>query len=496
MAVSYLLARQADLRGAPLNALAAACALILLAAPDSVADVAFWLTFGATLGIMIGLGLAGARLPRRWWLRAPAALLLTSLSAELALLPVGALVFSRVTFAGLALNFAAIPLMTVVQVAGMLVVALSSVWPFASDLCGLAAHLGAAGLVRSAGLVDLIPWLSYRLPPPHWIAMAGYYGAWAAWLATGPAGAASRRAARWRSRLRLAGAAGVVTCGAWILIEPVTLVAPGVAGRLRVTTLDVGHGDAIVVQLPDRRSVLVDTGGSLTGSTFDIGGRVVAPALWALGTRRLDVLVLTHGDPDHAGGAAAVVRDFRPREIWEGIPVPNLPAMQALRRQAEASGVPWRERLAGDAVRLGDVTLRIHHPPPADWERRRVRNDDSMVIELEYGRVSVVLAGDIGAEVERGLAPRFGPAGLRVLKIPHHGSSTSSAREFVSALGPRVAILTAGASTRVNEDVLRRYAEIGAAVYRTDVHGAVIVETDGRTLTVSTFTGARAEYTR
>ncbi len=319
MAVSYLLARQADLRGAPLNALAVACALILLAAPDSVADVAFWLTFGATLGIMIGLGLAGAKLPRAWWLRAPGALLLASLSAELALLPVGALVFSRVTFAGLVLNFAAIPLMTVVQVAGMLVVALSPVWSLAADLCGLAAHLGAAGLVGSASLVDMAPWLSYRLPPPHGIAMAGYYAGWAVWLAAGRVGAVSRLAAPWRRRLRPAGAVGVVTCGAWILIEPVTLVAPGVAGRLRVTILDVGHGDAILVQLPDRRSVLVDTGGSLTGSTFDIGGRVVAPALWALGTRRLDLLVLTHGDPDHAGGAAALVRDFRPREIWEGI---------------------------------------------------------------------------------------------------------------------------------------------------------------------------------
>ena len=113
-------------------------------------------------------------------------------------------------------------------------------------------------------------------------------------------------------------------CGAWILVEPVTLLAPGVRGRLRVTVLDVGHGDAVLVQLPDRRSLLVDAGGSMSGSTFDIGGRVVAPALWALGTRRLDALVLSHADPDHAGGAAAVLRDFRPREIWEGMPVPTL----------------------------------------------------------------------------------------------------------------------------------------------------------------------------
>ena len=494
MAIVYLLARQADLRGSPLNALAVACALILLAAPDSVADVAFWLTFGATLGIMVGLG--SARLPRSWWLRAPAGLLLTSLSAELALFPVGALVFSRVTFAGLVLNFAAIPLMSVAQVAGMLVVALSRVWPPAADLCGLVAHLGAAGLVGSAGLLEFAPWLSYRLPPPHWTAMAGYYAGWAVWLAARGAGTNAGRARRWRRHLRAAGAAAVLACGAWILVEPATLLAPGVAGRLRVTTLDVGHGDAILVQLPDRRSVLVDTAGSLTGSAFDIGGRVVAPALWALGTRRLDVLVLTHGDPDHAGGAAAVIRDFRPREVWEGTPMPNLPVMQALRRQADAAGAAWRVRRAGDVVRLGDVALVVHHPPPPDWERRRVRNDDSMVIELVYGGVSVVLAGDIGVDVERALTPRFGVAALRVLKIPHHGSATSSSPQFLQALRPQAAILTAGVNTSVKDEVLRRYADIGATVYRTDLHGAVTVDTDGRRLTVSTFTGARAEFTK
>jgi len=287
-----------------------------------------------------------------------------------------------------------------------------------------------------------------------------------------------------------------MACGAWILVEPVTLVVPGVAGRLRMTVLDVGHGDAVLVQLPDRRSVLVDTGGSLSGSTFDIGGRIVAPALWAIGTRRLDVLVLTHGDPDHAGGAASVVRDFRPREIWEGVPVPNLPTMQALRRQAAEAGIPWLERRSGDVVRLGEVTLRIRHPPPPEWERRLVRNDDSVVIELQYGEVSVVLPGDIGTAVERSLASGFAPAAFRVLKVPHHGSSTSSSREFVLALKPSLALLSAGATTKVSDEVLKRYREIGAAVFRTDVHGAITLDTNGRRLTVSTFTGARATFTR
>ena len=491
MAVIYLAARLGGHRGAPANALAVTCVVILLATPAAIADVAFWLTFGATLGILAGVDRAGAWLPKGGWLRAPAALLVTSVCAELALLPVAALVFSRVTFAGLALNFAAIPLMSVAQVAGMAVVPLAALWPRAADLAGAVAHLGAWGLVRSASLVDLAPWLSSRLPPPHWAVIAGYYAGWAAvlWPRRAPGGAANGGPARaWRPA---AGAAAVLVTGLWVLVEPMTLLAPGVSGRLRLTLIDVAHGDSVLLQLPDRRSLLVDTGGSLSGSRFDIGGRVVAPAVWAAGTRRLDALVLTHGDPDHVGGAASVFRDFRPREIWEGVPVPAVAATDQLRAMAARAGAPWIPRRAGQSIRLGEVTLRIWHPPPPDWERRKVRNDDSMVIECGYGQVSIVLTGDIGREVERALAGEFAPSRLRVMKVPHHGSATSSSVEFVSALRPAVALLSAGAATKVSDEVLDRYRAAGAALFRTDRDGAITVETDGRTVTVTTFTGRR-----
>jgi competence protein ComEC len=499
MAIIYLLARQAGHRGAPLNALAVSAALLLLGSPSSVADVGFWLTFGATLGIVLGIELAGSRLPRRGWLRLPAALMLTSGCAELALFPVSAFVFARVTFAGLALNFIAIPMMGVAEIAGIVSVLLSAVWAGAADAAGFAAHLGATGLVGSAGLVGLAPWSTYRLPPPAVLAVAAYYAGWAAWLATGRVGGAPGAAkvgGRPGRRVRAAALGVVIVSGAWILVEPVTLFAPGVRGRLRVTVADVGHGDAVLVQLPDRRSLLVDAGGSMSPAGFDVGGRVVAPTLWALGTRRLDVLVLSHADPDHAGGAASLVRDFRPREIWEGTPVPPLPVLRRLKAQAAAAGIRWREQHSGDRMRFGEVTLAVLHPPPPDWERQRVRNDDSLVIEVRWGETSFVLAGDIGRDVERDVAPAFDAAGIRVLKVPHHGSATSSSAGFVSVLRPRVAILSAGATTKVSDEVLRRYEEIGATLYRTDRDGAVTLETDGHRVTVTTFTGTTGVFTR
>jgi len=171
--------------------------------------------------------------------------------------------------------------------------------------------------------------------------------------------------------------------------------------------------------------------------------------------------------------------------------VPALEALATVKAQAAQAAIPWRSRRAGDRLRLGAVTLAIHHPPPPDWERRKVRNDDSLVLDVRYGEVSIVLAGDIGRPVEPGVAATVPPASLRIVKVPHHGSSTSSSWPFVSALRPALAIVTAGPTTRVNEEVLGRYRDVGARIFRTDLHGAITVETDGHAVTVCTFTGER-----
>ena len=485
MAVTYLAARLLDHRSPPGNAIAASGAIVLAASPLSLMDVGLALTFGATLGIVVGASLTSGRLPHRLPARWLVVMLVASLSAELALFPVTARAFSRVTVAGLLLNFIAVPAMTVVQLAGMAVLALSGV-PVLASAAGAVACGAAWVIVESARLVELAPWLSPRVPPPSWPIVATYYAGWTMALAAASVGRIPPR-----RRMLWSAAGGLAACasGVWIVVSP--SVRAGGDGLLRVTWLDVGHADATLVRFPDGTSLLVDAAGALGPSSFDIGGRVVSPALWATGLRRLDLFAITHGDPDHIGGARAVIEDFRPREIWDGIEVPTSVPMTQVREASRLVAARWRRRTAGEREVTGGVEIRVWHPPPPDWERRKVRNDDSLVIELRWKRVSVLLTGDIGAAVERELAPRIEAAPLVVMKVPHHGSAGSSDPALLRAVRPAVAVLTTGRGSWIGKDVRGRYAAEGAAWFRTDEDGAVTMTTDGERVEMTSFAGRR-----
>ncbi len=539
-AVVFLAARAVDHRTDPLNTLALAAGCLVAADPRSLVDPGFQLTFGATAGLLVGVprlmrwvdrdeapprpGSPVARAPAVRFLLVPAAgLLVATVCAELALFPIGALHFSRVTVAGLGLNFAAIPLMSVTQLAGMAAVGLAPVSLAAAEAAGWVAHVAAAGIVESTRVLTWAPWLSWRLPAPGPAAVAVYYAGWVIGLAAdhgrrrrpggaSPAGTVPHAggfgnrvgAARWvGAALILASAAAMLAapipglagrraadaCG---LLPPVT----GGAKRLRVDFLDVDQADATLVRFPDGRSLLVDAAGQARGRA-DVGGRVVVPAVWALGVRRLDYLAITHGHPDHIGGAGAVLRDLRPREVWEGIPVPSSESLTALRSGARAAGAAWRNVHAGDVERIGGVRVRAVHPPAPDWERPRVRNDDSLVLDLRYGGVSIVLPGDIEAGVEAAVAAALDPAERRVVKAPHHGSRSSSSAIFVEALSPVLAVVSAGrdhAFRHPHRGVVARYEAAGAAVLATGDEGAVAICTDGRGLAASTRDGRRLAW--
>jgi competence protein ComEC len=479
MAIIYFSLHAWDRRAAPPNVAALTAAVLFCVDPLEAVDPGFALTFGATLGILVGMSRVGSA--RSGWARAPATLLIASACAEIALLPISAFVFSRVTFAGLVVNFAAIPLMTIAQVAGIAIVFASLCLPAVAFWIGGIAHLAVEGLIGSAALVDWLPWLTRRLAPPSLWAIAIYYGA---------LGVALVHVFRPPVIPRRAAVFTAIACAVWIVMAPADVLSRK-RHVLRVTFLDVGQGDSAIVQFPDGRTLSIDAGG-VASTAFNIAERVISPAFWALGVRRLDYMSITHGDADHIGGATALFRDFKPFEVWEGVPVPPHLPTRELRMLADASGAAWRTVQPLDRMSFGEVNLVVHHPPHPEWERQRVRNDDSAVIELRYDGVSLVFTGDISRDVEHIIAPSFQRAPIRVVKVPHHGSATSSSPLFLDALRPDVAVVSAGRGNPFGHPVpvvLARYRDLGAAIYRTDHDGAVTVETDGTTMRVKTFTG-------
>jgi ComEC/Rec2-related protein len=265
-AVVYLAARLVDHRSPPWNAMAVSAALLGCVAPLDVRDVGFALTFGATAAILESARRVrwGAG-PWTWIVGSVAA----SLAVEIVLLPIGASAFSRATVAGLVLNLAAVPLMTVAQVAGLVVVCLESIEPLCA-VAGLVAAAAARGLVDSAGLVDLLPWMALRVPPPAPLLVALYY------VALG--------AALWLPRGRAVSILVLTACAAAVWSGATTaLGGDDLDEDVRLTMFDVGQGEALLLQVPGGPTVMVDSGGAgFDGSAFDIGGRVLAPALWAM----------------------------------------------------------------------------------------------------------------------------------------------------------------------------------------------------------------------
>jgi competence protein ComEC len=477
VAALYLGARAVDHRAPPWHAAALACAGLLVAWPLDLRDVGFALTFGAASALLAASSLMRSQIDRRpvrWLVQSMGA----SLAVEAVLLPVQALAFGRVSLAGIVLNLVAVPAMTVAQLAGLALIAAESIGAGAA-FAGWVAHSGVQMLLGAASLAEASPWAGGRAPPPSWIVVAVYYGALAA-VVRGP-----RRA--------LAAAAAVVClAAAAAIVSGVAAIQPpgSRSDRLRLTVLDVGQAEAILLEPPGGPPVLVDTGGSPFGGGLDVGTRVVAPALWARGVTSLSSLLITHGDPDHMGGAAGVLTSLRVGEAWFGIRVPHHAAGTALLADLAARRIGVRYLRAGAVIERGGVSIRVLHPPEPDWERPRVRNDDSVVLEVRYRDVAMLLAGDVSASVERTIAPQLTPARIRILKVAHHGSRTSTSRELVERWRPQLALISAGrgnAFGHPTRDVLERLGAAGARVLRTDRDGQITVETDGHSATWRVF---------
>ncbi len=256
------------------------------------------------------------------------------------------------------------------------------------------------------------------------------------------------------------------SCWAWP-------VATGIEqGEFRITALDVGQGSAIVVDTQDHR-LLFDAGPRYS-SGFDLGSAVVVPSMAATGPERLDVLVVSHGDLDHAGGVDSVVDAYPVGRIYSSIQLPGAESCSA--------GKQWT---------WDGIDFEFHHPSDRFIEMFAAGdlrdNDVSCVLSVSNTRHTVLLLGDISRDVERYLSRRL-PVDVTLTSAPHHGSRSSSSLAFVRLLRPVHVFVSAGRFNRYGHphpDVVRRYQEIGALVHVTGDSGALIWESDSPERVVS-----------
>jgi len=245
--------------------------------------------------------------------------------------------------------------------------------------------------------------------------------------------------------------------------------------------------------------MLID-GGGLAGSEWvggyrsgtDVGEEVVSSYLWSRGLKRLDVVALTHAHHDHLDGLRSVLDNFRVSELWIGRDE-ETPALRGLLAEARSRGVAIVHKEQGATFHWSGVRGEVLWPPDAG-PVNEASNDDSLVLRLSDGRVRLLFPGDIQERAENKLVADHAPLQADFLKVPHHGSKTSSTEEFLAAVGPSVAVMSVGQGNPFGqpaENVLERYAHAGVRLLRTDRDGAVSVLTDGRELVAHSFAEER-----
>lgn len=241
---------------------------------------------------------------------------------------------------------------------------------------------------------------------------------------------------------------------------------------LTVHFIDVGQGDAALVVTPQRQTLLIDTGG-LRGD-YDTGSRIVLPYLRYLGIRSLDMLLLSHGHHDHAGGAAAVAKNIPIRRLILPQEQPSAD-IQALLKNTKAQLI-YAE--SGTNYSLGNTAIQIISAPVGSADSDA--NESSLIVRVVSADGSIVFTGDATETEELLAAGQIQPG--QVLKVSHHGSNASSSMPFLAAVSPQLAVISVGAANSYGHpgsETLQRLAACGAHVRRTDQDGALKITFDG-----------------
>ncbi len=495
MVLSYMAALLLGRRQDLLSTLSLAAFIILIFMPTALFDISFQLSFAAVLSLTLFMPVLQPlfnarskdflfdernRMPYKLF-RAFMVSFLASAFAILGTAPLTAGTFHCFSFFGVIANIIFVPfvgfLIVPLGLLATIVLPLSSMLAQAFFKC---AEMLISGLLGVTGVWSKISWGEVKTVVPAVWEMLSYYGL----LFSLPF-----FVKRKRIKYFLAGALG------FLIIElAVSFWQTREDGLLKVTFIDVGSGDAAIVEFPGKKVMLID-GGGFRVESFDVGRAVIAPVLYKLGIKKVDYVVCSHPHEDHIGGLPYVVEHFKVHELWknsEGSDSLNYKRMMITARKKKVL-----EKIcscSSESVYIEGVRIRILSPREEVLhpEKYSETNNNSIVMEIAFGKISFLFTGDILKEQENLLVKSGESMTATVLKVPHHGRSGSSSGDFVRMVSPEVAVISCrspGYKNVPSKKVLEEYSRAGAQIYRTDMHGAIKIVTDGRTFHVMTFKG-------
>lgn len=487
MVVVFLMALLFERERDNLNNLALAALVILIISPTSLLEISFQLSFTAVFAILYMVENIGfvreLRQGQRTLFKRLALFLLVSAAAILGTVPITLYYFNQISLIGILTNCFMVPLI------GFLVVPLGLSAILVLPVSATAAMwvMKGGGIILECGLGLAIffskwPFAAFRTVTPTLMEIAVYYVlAWTLFNL----GRTNR-------------AKVILIVLAVIVMADVSYWVCQRYGRreLRITAIDVGQGSSSLIEVPGGPCVLVD-GGGFYNNRFDVGSLIVGPFLWKKRVATVDILVLSHPDPDHLNGLLFIARHFNVREVWMNLEPADTQPYRDFLEIISRKGI----RVVGpqDLLRptvINGVQFQVLYPPVDFLERKsqeiwRTPNNNSLVLKVSFKDISFLLPGDIEAEAERELcALDCRTLDCDVLLVPHHGSRSSSTPGFLECVAPDVAVVSSGWKNRFgfpHPSVLKRYQRRGCEMFRTSEHGAITITTDGTSLSIKPF---------
>ena len=481
--IALLLEREHD----PVNTLAVAALVILIISPTALFEISFQLSFVAVFAILYALKnfvfVSQLRSgPRKVWKRL-ALFLLVSAAAIFGTLPITLYYFNQTSLIGLFTNCLMVPIVGFLVVPlGLLAVLFLPVAPTGSIWITKAAMIIMQGGLSLATWFSKCPFAAVKTVTPTLIEIGLYYA-----LVYALCNAR-------RSRLAKAALLGIVVA----VSADVAYWAHERFGNqnLQITFLDVGQGSSALLELPGGPCMLVD-GGGFYDNRFDVGARILAPFLWRRKIATVETIMLSHPNSDHLNGLLFIARHFNVREVWmnrEYVSNQQYQDFLDIISQKDIRIVGLEELSRPKTIK--GVRLQVLYPPGEFLEQKthdgwRTTNNNSLVLKVTFGQVSLLFPGDIEAEAEEELTALAGRT-LKsdVLLVPHHGGKGSSTPEFLKYVDPDIAVISAGWKNIFgfpHRETLKRYENRGCQVFRTDQGGATTVTTDGTYVNVKPF---------